>query len=122
MEFTEPSALARNEVNAAYVLGDRARVLGIVTDGDLSSAIGAGVTDLRSIVSQDFRRVRPDDLVGSFMEHAGRHAVPITVVGNDGRLVGVVTRAEILSSLSDNQHVHQEPRPDTHGTEDTVTS
>jgi len=99
----EPAAaltrLADNEANGAFVLGPDGQLLGIVTDTDLLGAVNRGL-DLTAVLSKDFHAVTPDAVIGDFMHLAGRQVVPITVVDGAGRLVGVVPRAAILSSLS----------------------
>jgi glycine betaine/proline transport system ATP-binding protein len=92
--------LADNEANGAFVLGTGDRLLGVVTDTNLSAAISRGQNDLDGIVTDDYHAVRPDSVIGDFLHLAGRQVVPVTVVDADGRLAGVVPRAAILSSLS----------------------
>jgi glycine betaine/proline transport system ATP-binding protein len=92
--------LGDNEAQGAYVLGDDARLLGVVTDARLLDAVHRGDRDLASALTQDFHRVDPEAVIGDFMHMAGRQVVPVTVVDSRGRLAGVVPRATILSSLS----------------------
>jgi glycine betaine/proline transport system ATP-binding protein len=92
--------LADNEANGAFVVGTDDRLLGVVTDTNLSAAISRGQSDLDGIVTDDYHAVRPDSIIGDFLHLAGRQVVPVTVVDADGRLAGVVPRAAILSSLS----------------------
>ena len=92
--------LGDNEANGAFVVGPDERLLGVVTDGRLVEAVRRGDADLTGAIGQEFHAVRPDTLVGEFMHLAGRQVVPVTVVDSEGRLVGVVPRATILSSLS----------------------
>jgi glycine betaine/proline transport system ATP-binding protein len=92
--------LGDNEAQGAYVLGDDARLLGVVTDARLLDAVHRGDRDLASALTQDFHRVEPEAVIGDFMHMAGRQVVPVTVVDSRGRLAGVVPRATILSSLS----------------------
>ncbi|KAA1428683.1 quaternary amine ABC transporter ATP-binding protein [Nocardioides antri] len=92
--------LADNEANGAFVIDGDGRLVGVVSDTDLHSAVNARRRDLSAVVTSDYHPVEPDAVVGDFMHHAGRHLVPITVVDPDGRLAGVVPRAAILSALS----------------------
>jgi glycine betaine/proline transport system ATP-binding protein len=92
--------LADNEANGAFVVGADDRLLGVVTDTNLSAAISRGQSDLDAIVTDDYHAVRPDSIIGDFLHLAGRQVVPVTVVDAEGRLAGVVPRAAILSSLS----------------------
>jgi len=97
---TALTTLADNEANGAFVIDADGKLLGVVTDTNLSGAITRGRTSLVDVVTQDFHAVQPDSIVGDFMHLAGRQVVPVTVVDADGRLAGVVPRAAILSTLS----------------------
>lgn len=92
--------LADNEANGAFVIGTDDRLLGIVTDANLLWAINAGQPNLSAAVTDDYHGVGPDAIVGEFIHLAGRQVVPVTVVDDQGRLVGVVPRAALLSALS----------------------
>lgn len=97
--------LGDNEAVGAFVVGPDERLLGVATDGRLADAVRRGDRDLAEAVGQELHTVAPHAVVGEFMHLAGRQVVPVTVVDEAGRLLGVVPRATILSSLS---HV-QEP-------------
>lgn len=92
--------LGNNEANGAFVVDERLRLLGVVTDRELVSAINRNALDLHGSVTQDYHAVTADTLVADFMHLAGGQVVPVTVVDEQGRLVGVVPRAAILSALS----------------------
>jgi glycine betaine/proline transport system ATP-binding protein len=93
--------LGENEANGAFVLDDDQKLLGVVTDTALSNAVTRGDADLRGLARADlYDTVKPDDVIGDFMHLAGRRVVPVTVVDGEGRLLGVVPRATILSTLS----------------------
>ena len=92
--------LADHEANGAFVIGADDRLLGVVTDTCLLTAINAGRPDLAAAVTHDYHVVEPDAIIGDVMHLAGRQVVPITVVDDRGRLAGVVPRAAILSALS----------------------
>jgi glycine betaine/proline transport system ATP-binding protein len=97
--------LGNNEANGAFVLDEAGRLVGVVTDSDLGRAVARHHADLAGVVTQDYQRVEPDDLLADIMHLAGRHVVPLTVVDADGRLAGVVPRAAILSVLSNAREV-----------------
>jgi len=97
---TALTRLADNEANGAFVVDADDRLLGVVTDTNLSGAIARGRSDLADVVTKDYHAVQPDSIIGDFMHLAGRQVVPVTVVDADGRLTGVVPRAAILSTLS----------------------
>jgi glycine betaine/proline transport system ATP-binding protein len=92
--------LADNEANGAFVLGPDGKLLGIVSDTNLSGAVQQGQSDLSAILTDEYHVVRPDAIIGDFLHLAGKQIVPVTVVDAAGGLAGVVPRAAILSSLS----------------------
>jgi len=92
--------LGEHEANGAFVLDDDGRLLGVLTDARLVSAVRDGAADLSGTVGQEFDTVELDTVVGDFMHLAGRRVVPVTVVDDAGRLAGVVPRGTILSTLS----------------------
>jgi glycine betaine/proline transport system ATP-binding protein len=94
------AAMGDNEANGAFVLDDTGRLLGVVSDSVLVKAIGAGADGLAGAVTRDYHAVTGDAVIADFIQYAGRHLVPVTVVDSDGRLAGVVPRAVILSALS----------------------
>ncbi|MBG6096766.1 quaternary amine ABC transporter ATP-binding protein [Nocardioides luteus] len=90
--------LGENEVTGAFVTDAEDRLLGVVT-ADRVADLSSGES-LREALGEPFEQVAPDDVVGDFMQLAGRQVVPVTVLDDDGRIVGVVPRAAILSALS----------------------
>ncbi|GAA1539534.1 quaternary amine ABC transporter ATP-binding protein [Nocardioides humi] len=92
--------LGQNEVNGAFVVDDQQRLLGVATDDRLADLAHRGAADLGDAVGAPYDRIEPTTVVGDVMHLAGRRVVPLTVLDDDGRLLGVVPRAVILSALS----------------------
>ena len=92
--------LGQNEVNGAFVVDDDQRLLGVATDDRIAELAQRGAGDIRGALGKDYHRIDPSAVVGDFMHLAGRQVVPLTVLDDDGRLLGVVPRAVILSALS----------------------
>ncbi|WP_157155404.1 glycine betaine/L-proline ABC transporter ATP-binding protein [Diaminobutyricimonas sp. LJ205] len=84
---------------ATLVLGRNRRLEGAVRDQDVLKQVRAGGTDLRAIIQTDLSTVGPDtplvDLVGFSVESD----VPIAVVDEDNRLLGVIPRVTLLAAL-----------------------
>ena len=91
----------RAEANGAYVLGEDGRVAGVARDDLLARAVQEGRTALgpRELVA-DYATIPAGRPVVEFVHLVGRHAVPLGVVDDDGRLLGVVPRAAVLDALS----------------------
>lgn len=95
--------LGNNEANGAFVLDDDDVLIGVVSDEDLVRSINRGNQDLSHALTQNFAKVPAEATVEDFIHLAGHHLVPLTVVDSSGRLSGVIPRAVILSSLSNNR-------------------
>jgi glycine betaine/proline transport system ATP-binding protein len=94
-------ALGSGEANGVYVLDDAHRIAGVARDDLLARAVQEGRTALgaRELVP-DFATTPADRPVVEFVHLLGRHPVPLGVVDDQGRLLGVVPRAAVLDALS----------------------
>jgi glycine betaine/proline transport system ATP-binding protein len=94
-------ALGVAEANGVYVLGDDGRVAGVARDDLLARAVQEGRTAVgpRELVA-DYATTTPDRPLAEFVHLVGRAAVPLGVVDDDGRLLGVVPRAAVLDALA----------------------
>ncbi|MBJ7451923.1 MAG: glycine betaine/L-proline ABC transporter ATP-binding protein [Blastococcus sp.] len=94
-------ALGTAEANGVYVLDDGGRVVGVARDDLLARALQEGITTLdhRSVVAEH-ASTTVDRPVVEFVHQLGRHPVPLGVLDDDGRLLGVVPRAAVLDALS----------------------
>jgi len=94
-------ALGTSEANGVYVLDEGRRIAGVARDGLLARAVQEGRTALgpRELVP-DFATTAADRPVVEFVHLLGRHPVPLGVVDDEGRLLGVVPRAAVLDALS----------------------
>ncbi len=76
--------------------------MGVVTDRAVIRAVKAGETDLRRVVDASPRAlptVGPDDLLTDIVETAVEATVPLAVVDENRRLLGVIPRVTLLAAL-----------------------
>ncbi|MEX5716853.1 quaternary amine ABC transporter ATP-binding protein [Geodermatophilus maliterrae] len=94
-------ALGAAEANGVYVLDDDRRIAGVARDDLLARARHEGRTAVgpRELVA-DYATIAPDRPLVEFVHLVGRHPVPLGVVDDDGRLLGVVPRAAVLDALA----------------------
>ena len=94
-------ALGAAEANGVYVLDAELRIAGVARDDLLARALqeGRGHVGPRELVA-DFATIAPDRPLVEFVHLVGRHPVPLGVVDDDGRLLGVVPRAAVLDALA----------------------
>jgi glycine betaine/proline transport system ATP-binding protein len=89
------------EALAAYVLDPENRVLGVALDHRLAEAVRAKRTDLTGLLTGEFETVTCSTVLNVLFELVGKHTVPLGVVDDSGRLVGVIPRAALLSALAE---------------------
>ena len=95
--------LADTEATALYVLDTEGHITGAAHAGGVARAAEAGHTTLRDspeCVSDDYGRTGPDTLLVDLFAAAGRYKEPLAVTDDDGRLLGVLPRAALLTALS----------------------
>jgi glycine betaine/proline transport system ATP-binding protein len=92
--------LENAEATGVFVLDALGRILGVAQDDLLAKGVRNGDTDLGNCLTADYHAVSPDLPLVEFCHLAGRHTVPVAVVDEDRRLLGVAPRAAILSSLA----------------------
>jgi glycine betaine/proline transport system ATP-binding protein len=93
--------LGASEATGAYVLDDEQRILGVVRDDWLAPAAAAGAGSIdRSGLVDDFLTTEADRPLIDLVDQVGRHTVPLAVVDDERRLLGVVPRAAVLASLA----------------------
>jgi glycine betaine/proline transport system ATP-binding protein len=93
--------LGGSEANGAYVVDDDRRILGVVRDDWLAHAAstGRGTVDRDGLVAE-FATTEADRPLIDILGLLGRHVVPLAVVDEHQRLLGVVPRAAVLAALA----------------------
>ena len=94
--------LGRAEATGAYVVDDERRILGVVRDDWLGTAAsnGSAGIDPNALVDE-FRTTESDRPLIDLLHQVGRNPVPLAVVDDERRLLGVVPRGAVLAALSD---------------------
>ena len=90
----------------AFVLGEARTLLGIVSLSQVTQAAHSGAAllhDLDMPESPMCPRVAPDTSIDELIPLAAQTECPISVVNEDGRLMGVIPRTALLASLAENQ-------------------
>ncbi len=93
--------LGAAEANGAYVIDDERRVVGVVRDDALASAVRARASTIPpDALTDDFATTPADRPLIDLVHLVGHHVVPLAAVDREGRMVGVVPRAAVLEALS----------------------
>ncbi|MGE4446306.1 MAG: glycine betaine/L-proline ABC transporter ATP-binding protein [Synergistaceae bacterium] len=91
--------MRENQVSSAYAVGDDMTFMGVVT---LDDAIRARQKKLPlfSVLTKNIPVTGEEVLIKDIIQKAAEARFPIAVVGNRGKLKGIVSRASVLSSLA----------------------
>lgn len=84
----------------AFILGHGRRLEGAVIDRRVMRLVKDGVTSLDSVIQTDIAAVSPDTPLADLFELAADSPLPIAVVDEQRRLLGVVPRVTLLASLA----------------------
>jgi glycine betaine/proline transport system ATP-binding protein len=87
------------QAGAAFVLGRDRTLLGVVRDSHVMRQVKSNDTDLARIVNKDHATVSPDASLVDLFELAVESPLPIAVVDDKHRLLGVIPRVTLLAAL-----------------------
>jgi glycine betaine/proline transport system ATP-binding protein len=94
--------LGAAEANGVYVVDDRACILGVAHDDVLAHAVRQGETRLavEHLAGDQHLTTTSDRPLIDLVHLVGKHTVPLAVLDEQQRLVGVVPRAAVLDALA----------------------
>ena len=102
-ENVSPASAVRemreNQVSSAYAVGDNMKFMGVVTLDDALRARQEKLP-LFSVLTKGVPVTGEDVLIKDIIPKAAQARFPIAVVGERGKLKGIVSRASVLSSLA----------------------
>lgn len=85
-------------VSSAYVVDDDLKFVGILTL-DNAVKVKAGGKDFHDAITRDIPTTAADVLISDLLPVAASAQFPIAVTDKDNHLIGIVTKASVLSSL-----------------------
>lgn len=88
-------------VSNLYVVDKSRRLIGAITAEDASNAIRTGKS-LMDIVIRDVPVFRPDQNLNELFETVAGTRIPAAVVGDNGKLQGIIIRGAVLEALTGN--------------------
>lgn len=90
----------RDHRSGSVLVGDGdGRVAGVATEDAVRAAVAAGASSLARLALLPSVDVRTTTLLSDLLAPAAQDEVPVTVVDDDGRLLGVVPRGAVLAAL-----------------------
>ena len=94
--------LIKNQISGAPVAGKDGKILGVVSEADIISKKGK---DVRAIMSKKVISVSEDATVEEVAQLMTTHAIKRLPVMNGSTIVGIVSRADIVSAIAQGEHV-----------------
>ncbi|WP_062204304.1 quaternary amine ABC transporter ATP-binding protein [Demequina salsinemoris] len=105
------------QLSAVYVTKRDRTLIGWVTDRDALDLVRQGVTSLETIIRDNHGAVAKDTSLADLFIPVVEAQLPLAVIDERGRLVGVVPRVTLLSALGGEPETEASPRPDPLPTE-----
>ncbi len=96
------STLIKNQVSGAPVAGKNGKIIGIVSEADIVAKRGK---DVKSIMSKSIISIQEDTPVEEIAQLMTTHHVKRVPVMRDDKVVGIVSRADIVSAIARGEHV-----------------
>ena len=87
------------QTSAAFVLGRDRKLLGVVRDGQAMKLVRSGNPDLGSIITDDYSAVDSATFLSDLFLPSVESTLPLAVVDERQRLVGVIPRVTLLAAL-----------------------
>jgi CBS domain-containing protein len=94
--------LIKNQISGAPVADKKGKILGIVSEADIVAKRGK---DARAIMSKKVISVRQDASVVEIAQLMMTHAIKRLPVMDGGKIIGIVSRADIVSAIAMGEHV-----------------
>jgi CBS domain-containing protein len=94
--------LIKNQISGAPVAGKDGKIIGVVSEADIVAKKGK---DVRAIMSKKVISVGADTTVEEIAQLMTTHAIKRLPVMNGGDLIGIVSRADIVSAIALGKHV-----------------
>jgi CBS domain-containing protein len=94
--------LIKNQISGAPVVDRNGKIVGVVSEADIVAKKGK---DVKSIMSKQVITVTEGTPVEEIARLMNTHRIKRLPVMNGGEVVGIVSRADIVSAIAQGQHV-----------------
>ena len=94
--------LIKNQISGAPVADKNGKIIGVVSESDIVAKKGK---DVKSIMSKKVISVGEATPVEQIAQMMTTHHIKRLPVMNDGRVIGIVSRADIVSAIALGKHV-----------------
>src|SRR5699024_6358857 len=93
-----------NGVSTVFLVDRSQRLLGHVTADDASKAAKEKFA-LHDVLTTEIPTIHPDTLLADILEPMAGASVPISVVDESGKLLGIVVRGAVIAALAGDDEV-----------------
>lgn len=87
-----------SSVSSAYVVDGKLRLVGVLTIDDALKA-KAENRPIADFILREINKVSPEEVISDVITMATETKVPIAVVDENGKLLGIISKSQVLSSL-----------------------
>lgn len=92
--------MRENSIDSIYVVSRDRKLLGLLEVDAASQAADQGANTVLDYMTQDFRRVKPDEPLQNLFAMFSEKSFPIAVEDDEQRLLGVVVKGAVLDELA----------------------
>lgn len=89
--------LIKNQISGVPVVDEHGKIIGLVSEADI---IGKKGKHVQAIMSQQVYSVAEDASVEEIAQLMTKHRIKRVPVMNGGRLIGIVSRADIVNTIA----------------------
>jgi CBS domain-containing protein len=94
--------LSRNRISGVPVVDKKGSILGVVSEADI---IGKKGRQVKSIMSSEVISVGEETQVSEIAALMTSHRIKRVPVVRDGKLVGIISRGDIVSAVARGEHI-----------------
>lgn len=96
------TTLIKNQISGAPVAGKNGKIVGVVSEADIVAKKGK---DVKAIMSKKIISVGEDTAVEEIAQLMTTHRIKRVPVMRDNAVVGIVSRADIVSAIARGEHI-----------------
>ncbi|HTN99457.1 MAG TPA: glycine betaine/L-proline ABC transporter ATP-binding protein [Microthrixaceae bacterium] len=101
---TAHKLMRENQLNHLFVVDRNRRLVGTVIESDVAAAVDRGESDLRAILVTTPTVVSASTALADLLADSAVATVPLAVIAEDQRLLGVIPKVTLLNALSVNSN------------------
>lgn len=94
--------MRENQLAHLFVVDRHRRLVGTVHEADVAEAVKRAHDDLTDIIDRSPATVQGSMTLAEILSDSAESSVPLAVINESGRLLGVIAKVTLLNALSDN--------------------